>query len=197
MIARVVPLTRTRAVRGAFDYRLPAGREPVQVGSVLRVPFGGRRALGVVVELTERSELEPDRLAEPEAVLAASIPEPMVALAEWMAHEYCSTPARALSLMLAPGAGSGMTSRRVLVAELTPAGVAALQAPPPRLSPAQRRTAAVPAGARADRGGRARHPRAAAPGEARAGRARAPRASPPTSGSSGGRRRRAAAAADR
>ena len=61
------------------------------MGSVLRVPFGGRRALGVVIELTERSELEPDRLAEPEAVLAASIPEPMVALAEWMAHEYCST----------------------------------------------------------------------------------------------------------
>ena len=82
MIARVVPLTRTRAVRGAFDYRRPAGGEPVHVGSVLRVPFGRQRALGVVIELTEQSELEPDRLAEPEAVLAASIPEPMVALAE-------------------------------------------------------------------------------------------------------------------
>ena len=138
MIARVVPLTRTRAVRGAFDYRLPAGGEPVHVGSVLRVPFGRQRALGVVIELTEQSELEPDRLAEPEAVLAASIPEPMVALAEWMAHEYCSTPARALSLMLAPGAGAGTTSRRALVADLTPAGVAALELPPPRLSPAQR-----------------------------------------------------------
>ncbi len=137
MIARVVPLTRTRAVLGSFDYRLPAGGEPVHVGSVLRVPFGRQRALGVVIELAERSELEPGRLAEPEAVLAASIPEPMVALAEWMAHEYCSTPARALSLMLAPGAGGGTTSRRSLVADLTPAGVAALQQPPPRLSPAQ------------------------------------------------------------
>src|SRR5262249_34061970 len=137
MIARVVPLTRTRAVMGSFDYQLPAGGRQIDVGSVLRVPFGRQKALGVVVELADRSELEPDRLAEPDEVLSASIPDDMVALAGWMAHEYCSTPARALSLMLAPGTTKGTGRRRALVAELTDAGRGAIAQPPPRLSPAQ------------------------------------------------------------
>ena len=106
MIARVEPLTRTRAVRGPFDYRLAPGQE-VQVGSLLRVPFGARSSLGVVVELAERSELDPDRLVEPEAVLGAGVGADLVALAGWMAREYCSTPSRALQLMLAPGAADG------------------------------------------------------------------------------------------
>ena len=125
MIARVQPLTRTRAVRGPFDYRLAPGQD-VRVGSVLRVPFGARSSLGVVVELAERSELAPDRLAEPEAVVGDGIGADLVALADWMAHEYCSTPARALGLMLAPGAAAGTGARRVLVAEITETGTAAL-----------------------------------------------------------------------
>ena len=62
----------------------------------------------------------------PEAVLGAGVRADLVALAEWMAREYCSTPARALSLMLAPGAAEGTGARRVLVAELTAGGRAAL-----------------------------------------------------------------------
>ncbi len=138
MIARVVPLTRTRAVRGAFDYLLPNGDQPVAVGSVLRVPFGGQRPLGVVVELADVSELEPDRLAEPDHVLAVSLPDEMVALAVWMAREYCSTTARALSLMLAPGTAEGVGAKRSLVAELTPAGCDALRDSPARLTERQR-----------------------------------------------------------
>ncbi len=126
MIARVRPLTRTRAVKGLFDYRLGADQAEVAVGSLLRVPFGRRRELAVVIELASRSELEPDRLAQPDAVLATGIPADLVALAEWMAREYCSTPARALGLVLAPGVADGMRSKRVLVAELTEAGRAAL-----------------------------------------------------------------------
>ena len=56
----------------------------------------------------------------PEEVRAASIPADLVALAEWMAREYCSTPARALSLVLAPGTAEGVRAKRSLVAELTP-----------------------------------------------------------------------------
>jgi primosomal protein N' (replication factor Y) (superfamily II helicase) len=126
VIARVQPLTRTRAVRGPFDYRLAADQSQVSVGSLLRVPFGSRSTLGVVVELAEASELAPDRLAEPEAVLPVSIGADLVELADWMAREYCSTPARALTLMLAPGTAAGTGAKRVLVAELTPAGSAAL-----------------------------------------------------------------------
>ena len=104
MIARVEPLTLTRAVRGPFDYRLSPDHPEIAVGSLVRVPFGRSRPLGVVVELVDRSELPIDRLAEPEEVLPASVPADLVSLARWMADEYCSTPARALGLVLAPGA---------------------------------------------------------------------------------------------
>ncbi|HEY2258590.1 MAG TPA: primosomal protein N' [Solirubrobacteraceae bacterium] len=126
-IARVQPLTRTRAVRGPFDYRLGAEQETVAVGSLLRVPFGRQRALGVVVALADRSELAPERLAEPEAVLPGSIPADLVELADWMAREYCSTPARSLTLTLGPGGAEGTRAKRALVAELTAAGEAALR----------------------------------------------------------------------
>jgi primosomal protein N' (replication factor Y) (superfamily II helicase) len=127
VIARVYPLTRTRAVRGTFDYRLGPAHGGVGVGSLLRVPFAGRRTLAVVAELAERSELEPDRLAEPEAVLPSAVPADLVALADWIAREYCSTPARALGLMLAPGAAAGVGQKLVLTAELTPEGRGALE----------------------------------------------------------------------
>ncbi|MGB9184170.1 MAG: primosomal protein N' [Solirubrobacteraceae bacterium] len=139
VIARVEPLTRTRAVRGPFDYRLdPEEHAGVGVGSVLQVPFGGRRALGVVTALASDSELEPARLALPHRVLAASIPADLVALAAWMAREYCSTLARALSLTLAPGTAEGVTARRALSAALTPAGAAALEDAAGRLTDRQR-----------------------------------------------------------
>ncbi len=124
--ARVEPLTRTRAVRGPFDYLLPDGPDQIEVGSLLRVPFGGRSTLGVVVALAGETELEPHRLARPEAVLPGRLPEELVGLAWWMASEYCSTPARALGLMLPPGAAQGTGHREALVAELTPAGQRAL-----------------------------------------------------------------------
>ena len=137
MIARVEPLTRTRAVRGPFDYRLAPGQD-VEVGSLLRVPFGARSSLGVVVELAERSELAPDRLVEPEAVVGAGVGADLVALAGWMAREYCSTPSRALQLMLAPGAATGTGAKLALVAELTATGRQALSDPDARLNARQR-----------------------------------------------------------
>ena len=75
-IARVEPLTTARALRGPFDYRLPERLGEVGVGSVLLVPFGRRRVIGVVVEVAESSELPPERLAEPiEALEAGATPE--------------------------------------------------------------------------------------------------------------------------
>jgi len=135
-IARVEPLTRTRALRGPFDYRLRPD-QTVRVGSLLRIPFGGASTLGVVVELASRSELEPDRLAEPDAVLSGELPDDLVELARWMAGEYCSTVARALGLMLAPGAARGTRRREVLVASLSEEGARAPE-DEPRLTAAQR-----------------------------------------------------------
>jgi primosomal protein N' (replication factor Y) (superfamily II helicase) len=127
-IAKVEPLTTARALRGPFDYRLPDGMA-VGVGSLLEVPFGRQRLRGVVVGLAERSELPPDRLAEPLRALEAGATPELVSLGLWVAREYCSTPARGLGLVLPPGAAakSGTVAPRTeLVAEITDAGRVAL-----------------------------------------------------------------------
>jgi primosomal protein N' (replication factor Y) (superfamily II helicase) len=129
MIARVEPLTRTRAVRGPFDYRLRPEQGDVDVGALLRVPFGRQTTLGVVLELATESALAPERLSEPDAVLGPGLPADLVALAAWIAEQYCSTPARALSLLLPPGAAGRLgvhPPKPILVAELTEAGARAL-----------------------------------------------------------------------
>ena len=59
------------------------------MGSLLRVPFGGRRALGVVVGMAGVPSW-PRRLADPRRCWPLDSRD-LVALAEWMAREYCST----------------------------------------------------------------------------------------------------------
>jgi len=139
-IARVEPLTLTRAVRGPFDYRLRPDQSDIGVGALLRVPFNHRTTLGVVLELATESQVAPERLAEPDAVLPPGVPADLVELAGWIAGEYCSTPARALTLVLPPGTtGRPLSPKRVLVAELTHAGARALRGEGP-LNDRQRAT---------------------------------------------------------
>ena len=140
-IAKVEPLTTARALRGPFDYRLPERLADVGVGTVLVVPFGHRRVLGVVVELAEQSALPPGRLAEPISALAAGAPAELVRLGLWVAREYCSTPARGLELVLPPGTASArgqLKARSRLLAEATAEAAAALEGGP-GLGPRQRR----------------------------------------------------------
>jgi primosomal protein N' (replication factor Y) (superfamily II helicase) len=125
-IAQVEPLTSARALRGPFDYALPEEmRDSVAVGSMLVVPFGRRELLGVVVGLSEASSVSRERLLAPRRAVEADVPADLVELAGWIALEYCSTPARALALVLPPGSGSGVHSLARLVAEPTAAGRAA------------------------------------------------------------------------
>jgi primosomal protein N' (replication factor Y) len=143
MIAKVEPLTPARALRGPFDYLVPSGMDGVEVGSMLVVPFGRRRLLGVVVALADHSDVPPERLVEPLQALGKGVPKELVQLGLWVAEEYCSTPARGLALVLPPGTGTGsgrrVGIRRALVAELTDAGRAALGTDPgPRLGERQR-----------------------------------------------------------
>src|SRR3954465_12459848 len=100
VIARVEPLTTTRRLSGPFDYALPEA--PVEGGSVVKVPFGHQKLDGVVVGLAAQSELAPERLIAPTSVREDSVPADLVELALWMAAEYASTPARALSRVLPP-----------------------------------------------------------------------------------------------
>jgi primosomal protein N' (replication factor Y) (superfamily II helicase) len=144
-IARVEPLTTARALRGPFDYLLPERLGEVGVGSVLLVPFGPRRLLGVVVDVAESSELDPGRLVEPVRAIAAGVTPELVRLGLWVAREYCSTPARGLELVLPPGTvsrGRAPERKLELRAEITPAGGAALDGAV-RLGPRQREVLAA------------------------------------------------------
>src|SRR5688572_17820958 len=126
-------MTTARSLRGPFDYRVGSGLGDVGIGSMLVVPFANRRLLGVVVEVAERSDLPPERLAEPLAALEADVPAELVRLGLWVAREYVSTPARGLALVLPPGTGTGsgrpVRRRRSLRAALTEEGRLALGAP--------------------------------------------------------------------
>ncbi len=98
-VAHVEPLTTARALRGPFDYLRPEG---VGVGALVRVPFGHRDVLGVVVGTAESSAIAEERLVAPREVLGSGLPADLVELATWLADEYCSTPARALALVAPP-----------------------------------------------------------------------------------------------
>jgi primosomal protein N' (replication factor Y) len=141
VIAKVEPLTTSRSLRGPFDYRVPGHMGAVAVGSMLVVPFGRRRVLGVVVDTATSSELAPDRLVEPLAALERDVPPELLRLGLWVAEEYCSTPARGLALVLPPGTGTGAAPRTrprlALVATLTEAGYDAV-ASDPGVGPRQR-----------------------------------------------------------
>jgi primosomal protein N' (replication factor Y) len=139
-IARVEPITTARALRGPFDYLLGEElRGEVEIGSMLVVPFGNRQILGVVVGLSERSEVPAEKLLEPVRALELGVPAELIGLAEWIAAEYCSTFARALSLVLPPGAArrlSGRRRRAVAAPRHTSVGISSPD--PPLLSADQR-----------------------------------------------------------
>jgi primosomal protein N' (replication factor Y) (superfamily II helicase) len=113
-IAQVEPMTTARALRGPFDYRLPEELRggAVDIGSMLVVPFGRREVLGVVVGLADSSEVAAEKLLAPLRALELGVPAEMVELAEWVAAEYCSTIARALGLVLPPGATRRLSGRK-------------------------------------------------------------------------------------
>ncbi len=130
-------MTSTRALRGPFDYRLPEELRGgvVDVGSMLVVPFGRREVLGVVVGLAESSEVSEEKLLAPLRALELGVPVDLVALAEWIAEEYATTLARALALVLPPGAARRLSGRRRrAVARPTHLGVGVRRPAPPVLT---------------------------------------------------------------
>ncbi|HEU4974305.1 MAG TPA: primosomal protein N' [Baekduia sp.] len=118
-IVQVEPLTTARALRGPFDYVRPDG---VEVGALLEVPFGRQRLGAVVTGLADASQHD---VVAPLRVLPDALPADLVALGLWLAREYASTPARALSLLLPP---KGARERVQLWAERTDEGDAAIGA---------------------------------------------------------------------
>jgi primosomal protein N' (replication factor Y) len=89
LIAAVIPLVPAWRVDRAFDYRVPDDL-PVASGSLVRVPFAGRRVRGVVVAL-RRGVAE--RALEDVAGLVVEpslCPPPLEQLFEWLAERYCA-----------------------------------------------------------------------------------------------------------
>lgn len=133
-------MTTARALRGPFDYRLPQGLHAgVGVGSMLVVPFGRRQVLGVVTAISDHSEVSEEKLLSPLRALdegPPALPLDLVALAGWLAEEYCSTLARALSLVLPPAATRRLSGRKRRVAPARPehVQVGASTAQPPDLT---------------------------------------------------------------
>jgi primosomal protein N' (replication factor Y) (superfamily II helicase) len=140
-IAQVQPITTARALRGPFDYRLPAElSDGTGVGSMLVVPFGRRTVLGVVVGVAHSSDVEEQKLLAPLRRLEPGVPAELIALAQWIAEEYCSTVSRALNLVLPPDAARRLSGRkRRVVAPPRHRAVGIASPTPPVLSEDQRR----------------------------------------------------------
>ena len=125
-VALPVPLRRL------FDYRLPPGVE-ARPGMRVRVPFGRREHIGVVMALTDESEVAPARLKAVHEVLdeAPLLDAAMRALLEWAAgyyhHPIGEVVASALPARLrqgAPARGEGVPLWRA-VPEAAPDSVPA------------------------------------------------------------------------
>jgi primosomal protein N' (replication factor Y) (superfamily II helicase) len=129
-------------LRQLFDYLPPAaGAAPPTVGARVRVPFGRRRLIGMVVALADSSEVPAGRLRAILEVLDATpvLDASALALLGWAAQYYHHPPgqvlASALPKALRLGAPATPTEERWLVTE---AGAAALAAGEPRRAPRQR-----------------------------------------------------------
>ena len=62
----------TQALDSAYTYALPADLAHAQIGCAVLVPFGGRKAIGYVVGLSEEEPENVKRLKSIEAVLSES-----------------------------------------------------------------------------------------------------------------------------
>ncbi|MEX2237436.1 MAG: primosomal protein N' [Dehalococcoidia bacterium] len=88
--------------RGTYTYAVPPAL-PVEPGHGVYVPFGPRVLQGVVVALSETSEIE-----DPRPILSLVEPRPLlttarIELARWISDHYLSSLYAAVALMLPPG----------------------------------------------------------------------------------------------
>ena len=135
MNVRIARVAVAAPLHSLFDYRIPAGCG-IAVGSRVRVSFGRTRAIAVVTELVEHSEIPAAKLKPIEAVLDA---EPLlqqndIVFLTWVAGYYHHPPgeviAAALPLRL-------RKAEQVLETgtpgwRLTAAGMAQVESPPSR-----------------------------------------------------------------
>lgn len=88
----ILRLALPSTLRRLFDYRAPThwDAHTLQPGIRLRVPFGRRELVGILVETAEHSDIPPERLREPLAQLdsAPIITPALLQLCQWTARYY-------------------------------------------------------------------------------------------------------------
>ena len=88
----ILRLALPSPLRRLFDYRAPAGvlREQLQPGMRLRVPFGRREMIGILVEVTDTSEVPVEKLKPALALLDTTPPLPpaLFKLCLWTSQYY-------------------------------------------------------------------------------------------------------------
>ncbi len=111
-----LPLPLERHGEGFFTYRIPghlAGQ--VAPGSVVVVPFGRRRATGVVLELADSSPVKAKDILAPAGV--PPIPASLLALARWISSYYLAPIGPLLRFLLPPPARKSGSLRYRLTAK--------------------------------------------------------------------------------
>ncbi len=111
-----------------LDYLAPAGihLDALQAGMRVRVPFGRRQAIGVLLETRQESALAPQRLKQAEAILddEAVIDPELLHLARWAADYYHHPIGEVLAAVLPVALRKGQPARvdGITRWRLTPAG---------------------------------------------------------------------------
>ena len=74
----ILRLALPSPLRRLFDYRAPAGvlRAQLQPGMRVRVPFGRREMIGILIEVADHSEVPAEKLKPALAILDATPPLP-------------------------------------------------------------------------------------------------------------------------
>ena len=88
----ILRLALPSPLRRLFDYRAPASlaRQPLTPGMRIRVPFGRREMIGVLVEVCDQSEVPADKLKPATALLdpVSPLPPALFKLCLWTAQYY-------------------------------------------------------------------------------------------------------------
>lgn len=101
--ARVIVDISQDKLDKTFDYHIPVYLQTqVAAGTQVNVPFGRRRLTGYVVELTDETEYDADKIRDIISVVKGSLPieSQLIALAAWMRSNYGGTMNQALKTVI-------------------------------------------------------------------------------------------------
>ena len=101
--ARIIVDISQEKLDKTFDYRIPEHlRAQLAVGMQVTVPFGNRRMTGYVIELTDETDFDEEKIKDIFHITKNSVPleSHLIALAAWMRKNYGGTLNHALKTVL-------------------------------------------------------------------------------------------------